>query len=261
MEEIKDKQVVVNIENYTGEKPVEVIIRQGEAEVLPEPLPNQEPLKVRIKGTLETPANWLEKRVEEHDTKKMYAVIDRDALQIGLVVNEDDQRNKIIVNGVLEFSETYLGFRINDKTGWLPSELGQFIRMNRSLFSDQKVAIELVAKLKKFQANVKSKLEKSEDRNGSRGIIYEQAVTSNLPTEFSISIPIFKGGKKETIEVEVDHYINGVDCFLQLFSPGAQDIVNGISNDIMDAEVNRLKSACPDIVIVEGPLKDNNASV
>ena len=31
MEEMNEKVVSVNIENYTGEKPIEVIVRKGEA--------------------------------------------------------------------------------------------------------------------------------------------------------------------------------------------------------------------------------------
>lgn len=71
----KDKSVVVNIENYTGEQPVEVILRNGEAKRLPEPLPTLEPRKIRLKGSIETPANWLEKRSDKHDAKGIYAVM------------------------------------------------------------------------------------------------------------------------------------------------------------------------------------------
>ena len=102
-------------------------------------------------------------------------------------------------------------------------------------------------------------LEKSEERNGSIGLVFQQEVESNLPTDFSLDIPIFKGGKRQRIEVEIDHYVSGVDCYLQLFSPEAKDIMTSTSDGIIDKEVERLKAACPDIVIVEGGLADNNA--
>ena len=43
MEEMNnlEKSVCVNIENYTGEKPVEVIIRKGEAARAADPLPTK----------------------------------------------------------------------------------------------------------------------------------------------------------------------------------------------------------------------------
>ena len=257
----KDKSVVVNIGNYTGEQPVEVILRNGEAKRLPEPLPTLEPRKIRLKGSIETPANWLEKRSDKHDAKGIYAVIDRDGMSIGLVADEHDERSRVVVNGKIEFSEVFNAFHINDVSGWKPQDLGQFIRLHRSYFDDLGKATELVTKLKKFNAKVNQQLEKSEDRNGSRGVVFQQEVESNLPTGFSVTIPIFKGGKKQRIDVEIDHYVSGVDCFLQLFSPQAQDIVAAATDDLIDKEVARLKTVCPDIVIVEGDLKENDALI
>lgn len=62
MEE-KDKIVSVNIENYTCEKPIEVIIRKGEAAKAVETLPTKAPVKTNINGVISTPFDWLEKRI------------------------------------------------------------------------------------------------------------------------------------------------------------------------------------------------------
>lgn len=257
MEEKNEKVVSVNIENYTGEKPIEVIVRKGEAPQAVNPLPLLEPLKCDLTGTIEAPANWLEKRAGEFDGKKMYAIVDRENLKICLVVNETDGRNKRTIIGKAELSDVFLGFRINDNEGWKPSKLGQFIRLHRSFFEDKKVAAELVAKLKKFSASVKSKLDKAQDRNGSMQVAYEQEVTSNLPTDFKVSLPIFKGRPKQLIEIEIDHYIQGAECYLQLFSPDALDIIEGTMDNILGAEIDRLRQYVPDIVIIEGSLSEN----
>lgn len=44
-----EKSVCVNIQNYTGEKPVEVIIRK-EAAKAANPLPTKEPIKTKIEA-------------------------------------------------------------------------------------------------------------------------------------------------------------------------------------------------------------------
>lgn len=257
MEEMNEKVVTVNIENYTGEKPIEVIIRKGDAAKAVDPLPEKEPLKCDLSGTIETPANWLEKRAGEFDCNAMYAVVDRENFSIGLVVNETDARNKRVIIGKAELSDIYEEFRINDTCGWEPQKLGQFIRLHRAFFDDNRVAADLVAKLKKFTANVQAKLEKSQDRNGSMQVAYEQTVNSTLPTEFKLNIPIFKGSEKCLIDVEIDHYIKGTDCYIQLFSPDALDVVENTSESILGKEVNRLTAAVPDIVIINGPLSSN----
>ena len=253
----EEKVVTVNIENYTGEKPIEVIVRKGEAAKAVDPLPEKEPLKCNLSGTIDAPANWLEKRASELDSKAIYAIVDREKLSIGLVVNETDARNKRTIVGKAEMSEVYKDFRINDNDGWEPSKLGQFVRLHRAFFEESKVATELVAKLKKFSANVQSKLAKEQDRNGSMKVAYEQEVTSNLPTSFKVNIPIFKGEEKRLIEVEVDHYIQGADCYLQLFSPDALDVVENTTENLLRAEVERLQKAVPDIVVIYGPLSKN----
>lgn len=72
-----------------------------------------------------------------------------------------------------------------------------------------------------------------------------------------MNIPIFKGEEKRLIEVEVDHYIQGADCYLQLFSPDALDVVENTTDNLLKAEVERLQKAVPDIVIIYGPLSKN----
>lgn len=257
MEQENEKTVCVNIEKYEGDKPIEVIVRKGEAAKAIDPLPLKEPLSCDLQGTIETPANWLEKRASEFNSKQMYAVVDRESLSIGLVVNETDARNKRTVTGKAEMSEVFTAFRINDNEGWEPGKLAQFIRLNRSFFEDKKVALELVTKLKHFNAKVNAKLEKSQDRNGSMKAAYEQEVESNLPTSFKVSLPIFKGKEKQLIEVEVDHYIQGADCYLQLFSPDAFDIIESTTDSILNKEVERMREAVPDIVVIEGVLSKN----
>ena len=257
MEETKEKVVSVNIENYTGQKPIEVIVRKGEAAKAVDPLPEKEPLSCNLMGTIEAPANWLEKRADKVDGKSIYAVIDRESMSIGLVINETDARFKRTIVGKAELSEVYEAFRINDTEGWEPAKLGQFIRLHRAFFEDKSVALELVTKLKKFSANVTSKLEKATDRNGSLNIAYQQEVESNLPTDFKVNLPIFKGKEKQLVEVEIGHYIQGTECHLQLFSPEALDVIENSTDHLLNAEVERLKKAVPDIVVIEGALKEN----
>lgn len=191
----------------------------------------------------------------------MYAVIDREAMSIGLVVNEADARTRRTIVGKAEYSEVYESFRINVADGWEPAKLGQFIRLHRAFFDDKSKATELVAKLKKFTAKVKSTLEKAEDRDGSRAIAYQQEVESNLPKDFKVCIPIFKGKEKQLVEVEIDHYIQGAVCYLQLFSPEALDVIEDSTDRLLNAEIERMKKAVPDIVVIEGSLKDNGVKV
>ena len=257
--EDKDKRIVVNITGpVDGDKPIEVILREGAAARSVDPLPLKEPLKCNLEGVITTPANWLEKRLSKVDLKKAYVVVDREAMQIALVVEEDNYYNKRVIKGAVEFSDIYKKFRINEEKGWLPEKLGQFIRLNRSAFADTGVAAELVTKLRKFNADVKVKLEKSNESNGSRSFVYDQQVSSSLPTEFVINIPLFKGDRKSLFTVEIDHYVDGADCFIVLVSPSANDAVEKFRDSILDNEIARFKSFAPELVVIDGNLSNNN---
>ena len=109
-----EKSVCVNIENYTGEKPVEVIIRKGEAAKAANPLPTKEPIKTKLEGTISTPFDWLEKRVDTIDQKRANIQVDREAMKITLTVNENDEYLKGTITGKVEFTEIFKKTKIND---------------------------------------------------------------------------------------------------------------------------------------------------
>ena len=252
MEEIKNKEVSVNIENYTGEKPIEVIIRKGEAAKAVEQLPTKEPIKTDISGVISTPIDWLEKRIDTVDQKKAHVEVDHEAMTILLMVNEDDQYLKGKIGGRVEFTEIFVKTKINNaKEAWVPERLGQFLRLNRGLFTNPEECMKLVSLLKNFTANAKSEIQKQKDPNGSRAEVFKQEVESNLPKSFTVNLAIFKGTPKVAITVEFDHYLADGDCYLQLVSPGANEAVEEFRDNCIDDVLNRIREIAPDIAIME----------
>ena len=65
----KENGLTVNIENYTGEKPIEIVYREGAAPKSPNPLETKEPEKIGVSGVISTPFDWLEKRIGTIDQK------------------------------------------------------------------------------------------------------------------------------------------------------------------------------------------------
>ncbi len=251
MEEIKEKQVCVNIQNYTGEKPVEVIIRKGEAAKAVEQLPTKAPIPTELDGVITAPYDWLEKRIELVDQKKAHVIVDREQMTIRLIVNEDNVYQRGVIKGSVEFTEIFKKTKINSNDVWVPERLGQFLRINRVLFSDKEKGMKLVSKLKGFKAEVKSKIEKMSDPSGSRAEVYRQNVESNLSEDFVLNLSIFRGTPKVAITVEFDHYLVDGDCVLQLVSPGASEAVESYRDNCIDDVLRKIRSIAPDIAIIE----------
>ena len=253
MQDEFEKSVCVNIGNYTGEKPVEVIIRKGEAAKAPNPLPTKEPLKTKISGVISTPFDWLEKRVDTIDQKHANILVDRENMSITLTVNEDDDYKKGTVIGKVEFTDIFKKTKINNSTdGWVPDRLGQFLRLNRGIANvDRNEWSKLVSALKSFKATVQSNIEKTRDSSGSRSDIFQMTVQSELPKSFQVNIPIFRGTPKTVIEVEFDHYVVDGDCVLQLVSPGANEAVESYRDKCIDDVLDQIRKIAPDIAIME----------
>jgi len=200
MEDQKEK-VVVNIANYDGKDPIEVIIRNGEAASQPEPLATKAPESINVSGVISTPLDWLVKRVDTIDQLKANIQVNREKMMITLTVEERDAYLKSKIVGTVAVTETYEHFGINDsQTGWIPAKLGQFLRLNRGVFEDRQECMMLVSQLKNFTAKAKAEIQKQRDPSGSTADVYRQEVESNLPKSFTVNLAIFKGTAKQAIE-------------------------------------------------------------
>nr|DAF67714.1 MAG TPA: protein of unknown function DUF2303 [Caudoviricetes sp.] len=250
--EDQNEKVVVNIGNYDGKEPIEVIVRNGEAAKQPEPLATKAPESINVKGVISTPFDWLEKRVDTIDQLKANIKVDRENMKITLTVDERDAYMKSTIEGTVAFTETYENFGINDGgVGWIPAKLGQFLRLNRGVFADRQECMVLVSKLKNFTAKCKAEIQKQRDPSGSTADVYRQEVESNLPKSFMVNVAIFKGTAKTAIEVEFDHYVKDGEVLLQLVSPGANELTEDYRDKCIDDVLNKIREIAPDIAILE----------
>lgn len=249
----QDQKVVVNIaQGVNLEKPIEIILREGKAARAVEELPTKEPVSISLSGVIDTPLRWLEKRIGQIDQKQANLVVDREAMTLKLTVNEADGYLKNTFTGRVAISEVFEKFGINrDNKVWEPARLGQFLRLNRGLFEDKEMHMVLVSKLKNFIAKAKAEIQKMKDPSGSTADVYKSHVESNLPKSFRVSIAIFKGGAKQVIEVEFDHHLTNGEVYLQLVSPGANELVETYRDSCIDAVLDEIKVIAPDIAILE----------
>jgi len=245
----ENKKVVVNLsEGATG---AEIILREGPAIKLLDP---KAPVKINLNGVIGSPVEFLTKRLSEEDQinpKRCHVIVDRTNIKITLVTNENDEYNRGQVVGILEEHPKFKEFGINAKKNWEPNELGQFFKMNRAFFPDKTANMKLVTELKNFEATVNSKVEKQKSEKGDFKDNYSGVVMSNLPEAFSLQIPIFKGVVPDNIDVEFYASVDGRDVFLQLFSPGACQLLEDLRNKVIDEQIAQIKELSPEIAIIE----------
>ena len=240
-EEVK-QQIAEMVANGLPAGVGEIIIREGKAVEL------KEPVKVKIQGTIDAAARWLETRFYCIKEKTCHVIVNREQLTIALQCNENNHYGTLVV-GSLTLSPEYKRFGINEGEYITNFEMAELIKMNRSFFENKSVAMKLVTDLQNFKAKVDKEIEQSNNNRGDRRILINQAVEHNLPEAFTLILPIFKGTAKQTIAVEV--YVNPSDFSCTLVSPEANDLVEEMRDREIDAVLERIKEGCPDIVIIE----------
>ena len=217
-------------------------------------LPVLEPEKVNISGTITSIFSFLEKRwgcEGQINHEHTHIIVDRDNLSMTLVANETDARNKIVIVGKLQLSRQFMEFHINDGYVWEPLVLSQFFKMNRTYFSNRDENMKLVSVFKNFKAKVNTDYERDRKENGSYTDNYSQIVDSNMPDRFFVVLPIFKGTKAQSIEVETYASINGRDVTVQLISPSAQQVVDETLDAIIDEQIAAIREIAPEIPFIE----------
>lgn len=240
-------KIHINVPSDYNGTPIELVVREG---IAAKQLDQKEPLEVSICGNLDSPFNWLEKRVSTIDQHKTYILVDREEMSIWLNIDETNCYGASI-KGKLRLSEIFVAFGINSSKTWDAQQLAHFIKMNRAYFPDKSENMNLVSTLKNFRAKVNQKLEQSKEDNGSMTDNFSQIVVSNIPKSFKMQLPIFKGTVPSEIEVEIYPDIDGRNVTLSLISAGANEIMEETRDKNIDIELGRIREIAPDIAIIE----------
>lgn len=184
----------------------ELIIRTGTA---PEPF---NPKPISVSGTVESLKSYVENRyLDAYNVRVEYS------FEGGFVklVDNEGLPTQYTVHGQLQISKDFKSILGTHSD---PTQLGDLLRKNRRLFTDQVEGAKLVAALKGFKANVEKQLEKVEDkRTGQYKSAVEKVVSSNLPETITLKMEIVKG--QTPVEFLTDIYVdvrdNGVSITLE----------------------------------------------
>ena len=185
----------------------------------------------------------------EHN--RTHLLVNRDNLNIKLVINETDKRNGMSITGQIELSRQFKSFGVNMDVQFAPEDLANFFRINRTYFKERNENMVLVSQLKSFRAKIETEVEREKKDNGSVTDVYKKVVNSNLPASFKVCIPIYKGAKPEEIEIEVIATVNGRDVALELISPDAASIVEDVRDRLIDEQIKNITEFAPEIPVLE----------
>lgn len=192
----------LQIHNLEGN---EIVIREGEAlQIMP-------PQKIKINGDIRSVSSFINKRREaESDAGLQEIFPDRAIVTVNKkdwsITLELDPENfyGTIVSGKLEMEPELLKFNIDNGGKFTQQELIKLLRYNKRFFADAGAHDTLLKAYMALDVKVTADLKNNApDNRGNRSNSFEKKVTSNIPEDFILLIPIFKGQEPKRFRVEI----------------------------------------------------------
>lgn len=194
----------------------EMVVRQGDAKKI------YEPVRQNITGAITAPAEWLRVRNSVKETD--HVIFNNTEMTIAFVYNERMPEGGAVM-GALKYNPDLLAIlNLNMMNQYTPKELGALLKRNRVFFTDRDENSKMVTLLNNFTANVQSEIEANQDTRGNKKASFEKKVTTNMPAEFKLTMPIYVGFAPKTFRVEIcfDTTESTVRCWME--SPELHEI-------------------------------------
>ena len=224
--------------NLNGEQK-ELLIRTGEA------LKLLQPVKIVQSGNIESPAKFH--AIRAGVPTKSIVTFSRSKMEI-IFDAEPENSLAAIVTGKLLINDDLKKFEINSQSKmWGLQELAKFLKMNKTFFKDKEKTDSLIASLIAFKGTITTELEKANDGRGNAKDLMDRKTTSNMPTDFILSLPVFVGGEIKTFRVEIGIDSTDASAKFWLESSELQEIIITERDRIIDAEIAKFSG----LIIIE----------
>lgn len=171
-------------------------------------LDQERPLKIVKSGDIHTVANFLKIRknsgigFQNIDTRK--AIISMDKISRNLLLELDPENPYgAEISGSLDESDEIKQFFINKNKTFTKEELVRLIKFNKLFFADADKQASMLLAFQKISSTVNIQANDSSDTRGNKERGFIKEVTSNVPTEFILIIPIWKGFEPVKFRVDI----------------------------------------------------------
>lgn len=244
MNPVADK-ITINVpDTYTGEKPIQVELRAGEALELKD---NEQAYE--IEGlTLKSINEYVEKRKFETDPKENKAVVEfsKDP-KSPFVFFKEDPRDKEAnqLKAKLLVNPDITAWSINTKKRFTPEDFITHIMQYSFMFHEKAAGKALIDNLRNFQVRYESEYEKEDNRQGNtkdNSTKVLKFIKGEAPKQLQITAPLYKGTEDVTLtlDIEIDA-VNGQPQY-SFYCFELQQLYIDKAKDYIEQTVNPLRS-------------------
>lgn len=240
------QNVYFQTEEFNGN---ELTVREGKA------LELKPPEKIELSGDIKTVRSFVEKRkgiseftdsLQEIDPDRAVVTVDKDNLSIEIDLDPENFYSTVIT-GRLELNPELLKFGIDTGKKYTQTELIKLLRRSKRWFSDSATHEALLKAYMALDVKVTTDLKNdAPDNRGNRYNSFEKKITANIPEDFILNVPIFKGQdyKKFRVEIILDSTDGSTKFWFE--SVELEELISIESDAILNKELE----ACADYVVI-----------
>jgi hypothetical protein len=226
----------------------EIIIREGTA------LPPVAPKKIEISGDIKTVSTFVNGRKGISDSLaglqyinpgRAVVMVDKKGRSITLNLDPQDAFGTV-VTAKMELNPDLIEFHINDKKTFKQKELVDLIKFSRLAFDDGEKHGMLLNAYRAFNAKAFIDMASDSDNRGNKSSSFNKKVETNLPIDFVLNIPIFKGQDRLKFHVEICLEVTDGGCNFWFESVELSELIDIESEAILKKELE----ACADYVVI-----------
>lgn len=193
MDELK-----LNFPSFEGN---ELIIREGNA---PD---HVDPVKLVSSGDIRTVGTFIKGRaivsnLQTVNPSTTIVTVNKEAGTIYLETNPNDKFGSM-VSGLLEISDELKPWGINRDQKFTQRQLIKMLKFNRIYFKDQATQQDLLKQYTAFKFQTATSGHVNNDERGNKSVAIEKNVETNIPKEFTLKMPIYKGEREIEFRVEI----------------------------------------------------------
>jgi len=114
--------------------------------------------------------------------------------------------------------EELAAFDINGEKKFSLSAIIDFLRIRRHLFVSPEAHTALLGALKDLKTKSTTNIESKRDERGNAKALIDVQTESNVPLDFTLSVPLFVGGLKKTFKVEIGMEVRSMETSYWFYS-------------------------------------------
>lgn len=168
----------------------------------------REPERLILTGDIRSVSSFINNRKSNGHPSQILdpfasiVTVNKDAGTIHLQTNPNDYYGTT-VTGKLEYSEALQAFRINEKKTMSQKEVVDILKFNKIHFAEPGRQADLLKAYQSFTYTANAAGTSSSDTRGNKENSFIKNVTTKLPDDFILKIPIFKGEDSKVFRVEI----------------------------------------------------------